>query len=183
MEINTYTKIRLRFSRAIRYVRRMKKFLLIAALLMVCTPVQAADYIKSCFTPKEAEAEQGIRIHSELMVIGLNCQHMTPRGWKNFYQQYREISKRHGDLFAGYESTLITHFQNIGIQNPEGRLNDLRTIMANKISIDAAKMRPDIFCSTFAPRLPEVAKMSREQIQDWAASTYTTVGTSEPLCN
>ena len=27
----------------------------------------------SCYSSKEAEAEQGIRIHSELMVIGLNC--------------------------------------------------------------------------------------------------------------
>lgn len=147
------------------------------------TPVMAATYIKSCLQPHEAEAEQGIRIHSELMVIGLNCQHMTPRGWKNFYQQYREISARHGALIAGYESTLIAHYTEIGIKNPEGRLNDLRTVFANKVSVDAARMRPDLFCTRFAPRLPEVAKMSTQQLKEWAASTYRTVGTSEPLCN
>ncbi len=160
----------------------MKKILLIAACLLVSTPAFAVEYIKSCFSPAEAEAEQGIRIHSELMVIGLNCQHMTPRGWKNFYLQYREISAKHGPLIAGYESTLINHFSDIGIQNPEGRLNDLRTVFANKVSIDAAKMRPDIFCATFAPRLPQVSKMTTAELKDWAASTYRTVGTSEPLC-
>lgn len=161
---------------------RMRSILLIAACLLVSGPALGAKYIESCFSPAEAEAEQGIRIHSELMVIGLNCQHMTPRGWKNFYLQYREISARHGSLFAGYETTLINHFQRIGIQNPEGRLNDLRTVFANKVSVDAAKMRPDLFCASYAPRLPQVAKMTTAQLKDWAASTYQTVGTSEPLC-
>ena len=34
-------------------------------------------YAGACYSRKEAEAEQGIRIHSELMVIGLNCAHMA----------------------------------------------------------------------------------------------------------
>lgn len=161
----------------------MKKILLVLACLMAAAPAHAQNYIKSCLSPAEGEAEQGIRIHSELMVIGLNCQHMTPRGWKNFYLQYREISAKHGPLFAGYEQTLINHYQNIGIKNPEGRLNDLRTVFANKVSVDAAKMRPDVFCSTFAPRLPQVGKMTTAQLKEWAASTYHTVGTSEPLCD
>lgn len=161
----------------------MRNILLLALCLLAAQPAFAANYIKSCLSNAEGEAEQGIRIHSELMVIGLNCQHMTPRGWKNFYHQYREISAKHGPLFAGYEQTLITHYQNIGIQNPEGRLNDLRTAFANKVSIDAARMRPDVFCATFAPRLPQVEKMTTAQLREWAASTYRTVGTSEPLCN
>lgn len=153
----------------------------IILFLIVCLlPFQA--FARGCYTPAEAEAEQGIRIHSELMVIGLNCQHMTPRGWKNFYAQYREISNRNADLFAGYESTLINFYAQNGASNPEGRLNDLRTELANKVSIDAARMRPDIFCAQFAPRIPEVAKMSRQQIQQWAATTYRSVGTSAPVC-
>lgn len=160
----------------------MRKFLLLTLCLIIASPAHAVTYIKSCFDPQEAEAEQGIRIHSELMVIGLNCQHMTPRGWKNFYLQYREISAKHGPLIAGYESTLINHFQEVGIPNPEARLNDLRTVFANKVSVDAARMRPDLFCAKFAPRLPQVAQMTTAQVKEWAASTYTTVGTSEPLC-
>ena len=146
----------------------MRVFVLLFSAMMIMT---SPAWAKSCYSPVEAEAVQGLRIHSELMVIGLNCQHMTPRGWKNFYQQYKEITNNNADLFAGYEETLIHHFANEGDRNPEGRLHDLRTTLANKVSTDAAKMRPDIFCATYAPRIPKVAQMSRDQLRQWAVST------------
>lgn len=147
-------------------------------IFLITTSAQA----RGCYTPAEAEAEQGIRIHSELMVIGLNCQHMTPRGWKNFYQQYREITNRHSDLISNYENTLINFYAKEGQTNPEGRLHDLRTQMANKVSTDAAQMRPDIFCATYAPRIPQAANMSHDQIRQWAATITNSHPVSEPLC-
>lgn len=146
------------------------KFFALMAVLSCFILSGGAAWAKSC-GPAVAEAEQGIKIHSELMVIGLNCQHMTPRGWKNFYQQYREITSRNADLFASYEKTLINYYSQSGDNNPEGRLNDLRTRMANQVSIDAAKMRPDIFCARFAPRIPKVAQMSRDELRQWASSS------------
>ena len=144
----------------------MKKWMWVVA---ICTLLPSVSVAKDC--PADvAEAEQGIKIHSELMVIGLNCQHMTPRGWKNFYQQYREITTKNQNLFAGYEKTLIGYYGQQG-GNAESKLNDLRTRMANQVSTDAAKMRPDIFCATFAPRIPKVAQMSQNQLREWAAST------------
>lgn len=157
------------------------KYLVLFLVVLAMLPVAA--HASSCYSNAEAEAEQGIRIHSELMVIGLNCQHMTPRGWKNFYQQYREITARYSDLFSGYEETLLQYYQKSGDGNPEGRLHDLRTSLANKVSTDAAKMRPDIFCATYAPRIPKAAQMTRDDFRQWAASTYTTQAGSHPLCS
>jgi len=137
---------------------------------------------RQCYTPEEAEAEQGIRIHSELMVIALNCQHMTPRGWKNFYVQYQQITNRNASLIAGYEETLINYFALAGRPNPERALHNMRTDLANKVSTDAARMRPDIFCSQFSPRLPKVDKMSMAQIKSWASDIKATHPTSAPLC-
>jgi hypothetical protein len=137
----------------------------------------------SCYGPDEAEAEQGLRIHSELMVIALNCQHMTPRGWKNFYQQYQEITLRNQSLIRGYEDTLINHYANSGRLDPERSLHDLRTVLANKVSTDAARMRPDIFCATFAPRLPKVEKMSPSDLKTWAIQAKAGQRLSEPMCN
>ncbi len=161
----------------------MKKTRLLAVLtvflLGTLSPALAAD---KCYTAKEAEAEQGIRIHSELMVIALNCQHMTPKGWKNFYQQYQEITARNAPLIADYETTLIAYNMRNGAKNPERKFHDMRTSFANKVSTDAARMRPDIFCATYAPRLPKVDKMTRQQIQQWAATPQTAYPVSEPLC-
>lgn len=155
------------------------RFLLFTLIILISSPALAAG----CYSAKEAEAEQGIRIHSELMVIGLNCQHMTPRGWKNFYQQYREITNRHKDLFSQYEETLIAYNSRNGSGNAERELHDMRTNFANKTSTDAAKMRPDVFCANYAPRIPKVAQMSRTELKQWAASASTTQRLSKPICH
>lgn len=155
----------------------MRVFL--SCLILVCFSVQAQA--AGCYNSSEAEAEQGIRIHSELMVIGLNCQHMTPRGWKNFYQEYREITSRYRDLFSGYEQTLINYNSRNG-GGAEKKMHDMRTAFANEVSTDAAQMRPDIFCATYAPRIPAVAKMSRQEFRDWIASAAQSQQQTHPVC-
>ena len=147
-------------------------------LMMISMPAKAA-----CYSAEEAEAEQAIRIHSELMVIGLNCQHMTPRGWKNFYTQYREITNTHQSLFSEYEQTLINFYSRNGLGSGEKAIHNLRTGFANKVSTDAAQMRPDIFCATFAPRIPKVAQMSRTELQQWAASASRTQPLTQSVCH
>lgn len=159
----------------------MKKISL--ALFCLVLVSGSSAWAAGCYSSQEAEAEQGIRIHSELMVIGLNCQHMTPRGWKNFYQEYREITNRHADLFSNYEQTLISHYSRNGSGNAERKIHDMRTAFANKVSTDAAKMRPDVFCATYAPRIPKVAKMSRTELKQWASSTSTTQRLSKSVCH
>ena len=169
----------------------MKRFLLCVSLCLFAVPAQAqmkvdvgvpAEKGRQCYTPEEAEAEQGIRIHSELMVIALNCQHMTPKGWKNFYLQYQQITARHANLIGGYENTLINYFALAGKPNPERAFHDMRTNFANKVSTDAAKMRPDIFCANFAPRLPKVDKMSAAEFRAWAADINPAHPVSRPFC-
>ncbi len=149
------------------------------AVILMSTQALAA----SCYSAKEAEAEQGIRIHSELMVIGLNCQHMTPRGWKNFYQEYREITNRHKSLFSGYEQTLIEFYSRNGSGSAERKIHDMRTAFSNKVSTDSAQMRPDIFCATYAPRIPKVGKMSTAEFKQWAASASATQNLSQSICH
>ena len=135
-----------------------------------------------CYSNLEAEADQGIRIHSELMVIGLNCQHMGKRYGMNLYGQYRDLTSRHADLFGTYESVLMKFFGKQGHSRPEASLNTLRTQYANKISNDAAGMRPDVFCAKYAPRVEQAHKMRREELRKWAATIYPSHPVSYPLC-
>ncbi len=169
----------------------MKKVL--AFLLLLLAPVSAEAQLnvdvgvpglkgRQCYTREEAEAEQGIRIHSELMVIALNCQHMTPRGWKNFYMTYQQITRKNAPLIAGYEETLINYFALAGRPNPERAFHDMRTDLANKVSVDAARMRPDIFCAQYASRIPRVEKMSTGELKAWAATLGPGNPVSKPIC-
>jgi hypothetical protein len=138
---------------------------------------------RKCYTAAEAEAEQGIRIHSELMVIGLNCNHMGKRHGQPLYSMYREFTAKYGDLFAQYETILIDYFKINNDPKPVATLNTLRTSFANKISNDAAKARPDIFCSQYAPRILKAAEMSKEDVRKWAATIYPSHPVSHPVCD
>jgi len=137
----------------------------------------------TCYTQAEAEAEQGIRIHSELMVIGLNCTHMGQKAGINLYGKYRQFSADHGDLFAQYEGIILDHYKNNDHPNPEKAMNTLRTEFANKISKDAAGMRPDVFCSQYAPRVLNVADMKHEDVRRWASTFYESHPVSKPFCD
>ena len=136
----------------------------------------------ACYSRLQAEAEQGIRIHSELMVIGLNCQHMAKRYNMDLYSKYRAITSEHAGLFEMYEDTLMSFFKNNGDKKPEARLNALRTGFANKISNDVASMRPDIFCGLYAKRINRVSDMGESAIREWASTFYDSHPVSYPLC-
>ncbi len=150
---------------------------LIVSVFFFTSPVRAA-----CYSPAQAEAEQGIRIHSELMVIGLNCQQIGMRHGINLYGQYREFTAKHGDLFAQYESILLDYFSKSGEQKPEASLNTLRTTYANKISNEAANMRPDVFCSNYAERILKTADLDNNAVRKWASTPYQNHPVSQPLC-
>ena len=149
------------------------------ALLAAPLPAGAAG---ACYSRAEAEAEQGIRIHSELMVIGLNCQHMGRREGMNLYLHYRRFTAAHADLFAKYEKILMRHYTRHGGGRAEAQINALRTGFANKISNDAAAMRPDVFCSRYAPRIDKVAAMEKADLRRWAATIHQSHPVSKPLC-
>lgn len=159
----------------------MLKYLLIA-LFLVVPAIASKNANAQCYSNAEAEAEQGIRIHSELMVIGLNCTHMGAKAGINLYGQYRQFTADHGDLIATYEKILLKHFKDTGSRNPESDINVMRTGYANKISKDAAGMRPDVFCSKYAPRVTAASDMQRDDIRKWAATIYPSHPVSRPLC-
>lgn len=163
----------------------MKFFLFFLAFMAFSSSVFAGTFVNvrpNCFSPLEAEAEQGIRIHSELMVISLNCQHLTPPGQENLYSQYRKFTSKNASLFATYEMLLIKQFKDEGSADAERQLHSLRTQFANKISKDAAVMRPDAFCKTYAPRIQKAATMNEAALHKWASTFFPGFGPSRPIC-
>lgn len=151
---------------------------LLFLLLMGAVPAWAS----SCYSRAEAEAEQGLRIHSELMVIGLNCQKMRFRDGTNLYGEYSKFTRNNIDIFAGYEDKLLAYYTKRGDANPEATLNTLRTVLANNISNSAARMKPDQFCNRYAGRIFQVAAMDPAALRKWASTIYPSHPLSEPIC-
>ncbi len=148
-------------------------------IISISFPALASD---RCYTRVEAEAEQGIRIHSELMVIGLNCMHMSSAKGKNLYTKHQEFTAKHQQLFADYERIMMEYLRLNGNKNPEAALHSMRTNFANKISNDVATMRPDIFCKAYAERIEKVGKMDGGALRKWASTPFPGHPVSRPMC-
>lgn len=161
--------------------KKMKKLVCFFAFGILMMPSAMAG-AAGCYSPREAEAEQGIRIHSELMVIGLNCAHMADANGRNLYNEHRKFTQKHADLFATYEKIMMEYMRKNGDRNPEASLNTMRTKFANKISNDVATMRPDIFCRQYAPRIESASKMDHIQLRKWAATPFPGHPVSKPYC-
>ncbi len=116
------------------------------------------------------------------MVIGLNCAHMADVNGNNLYLEHKKFTEKHEDLFVKYEDILIDYMRRNGDGSPERSLHSLRTKFANKISNDAAQMRPDIFCRTYSSRIEQASKMNRESLRKWAATPFPGHPVSQPLC-
>ena len=155
--------------------------ILLTSLLVLFFSAETA-LASSCYTQAEAEAEQGLRIHSELMVIGLNCQNMRFANGTNLYREYSEFTRENLDIFASYETKLMEYFRKRGDKNPEATLNTLRTRMANAISNSAARMKPDQFCNRYAGRIFKASSMGRSELIKWASTIYPSHPVSEPIC-
>jgi hypothetical protein len=152
------------------------------ALTLFVSLLGTQAFASTCYTLDEAEAEQGIRIHSELMVIGLNCMNMQFRDGTNLYKKYNQFTVDNVDIFSSYEDKLLSYYQKQGDSDPEASLNTLRTRLANHISNSAARMKPDQFCNRYAGRLFKAADMDRSTIRKWASTIYPSHPVSRPLC-
>lgn len=155
----------------------MRFFVCVSAFFLFSSPAFAA-----CYSSQEAEAEQAIRIHSELMVIGLNCAHLATANGNNLYLEHKKFTNKHAKLFERYEKIIMDHMRKSGTRNPDKAMHLLRTKFANKVSSDVAEMRPDIFCKSHASRIEKVSTMDEITFRKWAATPFEGHPVSQPLC-
>ena len=143
----------------------MKKIVLAMLMsVLVCNSAQA------CYTSREREAEQGIRIHSELMVISLTCMKMPGR--EDLYEKYQRFTRQNSDLIAAYESDLISYYKSEGVAKPEKKLNTLRTDLANNISSKAITMSTRSFCDKYASHIDRALVMDEQKLRRWAQNVW-----------
>lgn len=137
-----------------------KRLAAMAALLaMFAVPVQAKP---PCYTPDEFEAEQGIRLHTELMVVGLTCQEMSVQGQPSLFAQYKMFTLKHQKQIKVWESNLISYYKRTVKGNPNRAFDTFRTRLANETSQRAIALTNPVFC---ADHVPVVAKAMATDIE------------------
>lgn len=163
--------------------KQMKTYVFMFTFLVLGVLNSSADARSlSCYTPSEAAAEQALRLHSELLVIGLNCQNIKQSNGENTYQKYQDFTKKHAVLLEQYEKQLLSHFRKQGSASPEKDLNELRTNMANNLAGIVADVRPDVFCFRHIERLNIATTMTGEDVHGWATTYFQDMPPSKPFC-
>jgi hypothetical protein len=136
-----------------------------AALLAVfATSVQAKP---PCYTPAEFEAEQGIRLHTELMVVGLTCQEMGPKDQPSLFAQYKMFTLKNQKQIQAWENDLIAYYKRTAKGNPNRAFDTFRTRLANETSQRAIALTTPVFC---VDHVPVIAKAMSTDIQVIRAS-------------
>lgn len=153
------------------------KIIILLSAFMIALPSWANA--ASCYNAAQLEAEQGLRIHSELMVIALNCTQIQP----GLNKQYENFTKANFGLIQGYEDTIKSVFRADGIADPEAEINGFRTQLANRIAGEAIRLQPNVFCRAYGDRIAQAINMPREKFRKWAKTVFPGYPLTRPVCD
>ena len=150
------------------------------ACLLFALPVTAAQ---QCYSPEEAEAEQLLRLHSELMVITVTC-HQGSRG-ENLVPAYTTFTQEHLPALHNAEQTLIAYYHRTFGGKGIDELDRLRTRLGNEYGQKIAKLSAPIFCQLYRDRVLQMCGVGTEDIKTetdkLALECKTYVKTCPPL--
>ena len=151
-------------------------FCFLLAMMIAVQPAVAA----SCYTPDQYRAEQAIRFHTRLMVVGMLCQGMLGR---SAYADYQHFTTRNQNVIHEQENRLIHYFKQVRKPNPERALHSFRTDLANVIARQASASAIR-FCQTYAGQWRQAKTMQPQDFKGWiAAVTWSKPAeTTNPVC-
>lgn len=135
------------------------------ATLLATGPALAAPSKGPCYTVPEFAAEQGIRLHTELMVVGLTCQHMDVKGEVSLFNQYKQFTLKHQTRIQQWEKTLVAYYKRTTSGNPTRAFDTFRTRLANETSQRAIALTTPVFCGTHAPLVAAAMAASLAEIE------------------
>ena len=146
----------LNHSVSFRRIRVRLSGLAAAALLLCCAG--AAGAAETCYTDAEFVAEQAIRLHSEMMVVGLKCHKIYKE--REPFAAYMNFTTRNQEALARWEETLINHFRKRSFRRPTRAFDRLRTSLANELAAVANLTPPTYYCEDQMERLERLAVMT-----------------------
>jgi hypothetical protein len=119
----------------------LKVSLFCAILFAATTPAFAGD---ACYTPAQLEAEQLLRLHSELMVITVACRQGS--GGEDLVPAYTGFTRNNLSLIHDAEQTLIHFYAARDGDTGVPQLDHLRTRLGNECGQELALISAPVFC-------------------------------------
>ncbi|MBV6632656.1 MAG: hypothetical protein KI792_06445 [Alphaproteobacteria bacterium] len=162
-----------------RQLRRLASI----AITTIATLGFAGQALATCYSAKEAAAEQAIRLHSELMVVGLTCaaQFNDPA----LFVRYAKFTNQHRADIVAHEEAMIGYFAKHAEGNAKRRFDHWRTSIANAVSTRAAYSSAEIYCSNKGEMLEALEgapQFNSKPLKAILTTAPEAAVTSRPLC-
>lgn len=166
----------------VRHSRPVAILSLVLAAIVSTGGALAAPPKQPCYTQAEVRAEQAIRLHTELMVVGLTCGDGAGAAGTGLFAQYKAFTLRHKDDIAAWEKTLIGHFRRHAKGDATRSFDTFRTRLANEMSQRAIALSTPVFCGAHVPLVAKAAALSREDLKRLVDADDAVRLTTAPRC-
>jgi hypothetical protein len=154
--------------------------IVLAALVGLALPALADNVNRQCYRPVELEAEQLLRLHSELMYITYACKQGSRA--QDLLTYYDGFTQKNHDTLLKAEQTLVdfykTRYQDDGIPH----LDELRTKLGNEFGQVAADDSAPLFCRQYRDKVISAYYETPAQLQNDVRHMALTHKSDCPLC-
>lgn len=133
-----------------------------------------------CYTPEEVEAEQLLRLHSELMLVAITCR-MSHSG-RDLVKAYTQFTSRHVDKLREAEGTMSLYYEKAHQGQGASRLDGLRTRLANECGQGMAKESAPAYCAKWRDAAEILYDSSLPDLRVAAARLYAQTRMGAQLC-
>ncbi|NYZ11699.1 hypothetical protein HL658_03990 [Azospirillum sp. RWY-5-1] len=137
-----------------------------------------------CYSRAEHAAEQLIRLHTEMMVVGLTCQSVVPE--QNPFGKYHEFTVKNRAAISSSEALLIDHFRKTKSGNATRSFDTYRTELANEVSRRSATIGVGVYCSELVDRVKNAVTLTADDLKILTSDEKTAgllLLSSRPLCD
>ena len=112
-----------------------------------------------CYSSDEMEAEQGMRLQNELLLVGMAC---------GKAQNYRSFIEAHNDLWQDYEETLQKFFQDkngMSQTAAKNNVSDFKVKFVNETGLRMAQISKPLFCRMHLKSFEDIKSKTNEEIR------------------
>lgn len=154
-----------------------KKLLLTLLFFSFCWSAQAAA---PCYKAEELQAEQLLRLHSELLVVALTCRQSSLG--RDLIKAYTRFTKANITTLHGAEAVLMNYYEKGHKGQGVSRLDTLRTRLANEYGQSVANETPAGFCEMRRDKALALYDSPQGGLSDTASRLYAGANPHAPVC-
>jgi hypothetical protein len=155
---------------------RLISRVLLAYISLICS----AHAAQQCYSSQEMDAEQLLRLHSELMVITVTC-HEGSQG-EDLVPAYTGFTQLNLKALHAAEQTMIAYYHDVYGGDGTARLDELRTRLGNEYGRKIADISAPVFCAMYRDKVLKMCGADRAALREEIQRIASDGGSESKMC-